>query len=209
MTPGPTFIVKAPGCSKLVKISTISSGNTCGATYWTDGKCEAPMLPDSPWLRVSPAEGILFWSDECEKIAEMHPWKSTSGAAKWDELMFAAEPNEKEYFEALTSGIATTQEKLRYIRMRLWWAGNDPIRRGQTAVLPPVHIENLALLADLLSSSDPNQRLMKADALRELGRFRDAGDLLKCDFPEEYAGAVAIIQALVNAKNSRVSKMTT
>jgi len=66
--------MKAPGCQKPVKFSTIASGNTFGAVYWTDGKREAPMLPDDPWLRKSPTEGVLFWSDECEEIGSIGRW---------------------------------------------------------------------------------------------------------------------------------------
>lgn len=69
MRPGPTLIVKAPGCQSPVKVSTLASGNTFGAVFWTDGKCEAPMLPDHSRLRKHPTEGILFWADECEEIS--------------------------------------------------------------------------------------------------------------------------------------------
>jgi hypothetical protein len=30
---------------------TLASGNTIGARFWTDGKMEAPMLPDQPALQ--------------------------------------------------------------------------------------------------------------------------------------------------------------
>jgi hypothetical protein len=69
MTPGPTRILKTPLLGAIVKVSTICSGNTFGAQYWTDGKREAPMLPDEPWLRLQPETDELFWMDECEQVA--------------------------------------------------------------------------------------------------------------------------------------------
>ena len=44
MLPGPTIIKKCLVCSKSIEHHTIGSGNTFGATFWTDGKREAPML---------------------------------------------------------------------------------------------------------------------------------------------------------------------
>ena len=50
MLPGPTTIKRCPGCKGLLAEGTLASGNTLGATFWTDGKREAPMLPEMPWL---------------------------------------------------------------------------------------------------------------------------------------------------------------
>ncbi|MGC9453108.1 MAG: hypothetical protein ACP5I4_16880 [Oceanipulchritudo sp.] len=107
MLPGPTLIMKAPGCQKPVKFSTIASGNTFGATWWTDGKQEAPMLPDNPWLRKSPSEGVLFWSDACEQIGEIDPFRDDGEEPdpEWEDLEFAETPDEADYFKALLDGL--------------------------------------------------------------------------------------------------------
>ncbi|MFZ4580311.1 MAG: hypothetical protein ACOYOB_18160, partial [Myxococcota bacterium] len=74
MTPGPTIINKCSACAKLVEQATIGSGNTFGATFWTDGKREAPMLPDPLWLVMCPHCQAPLWVDELEVLGEIDPW---------------------------------------------------------------------------------------------------------------------------------------
>jgi hypothetical protein len=208
MTPGPTLIMKAPGCTKPVKFSTIASGNTFGATFWTDGKQEAPMLPDQPWLRKSPSEGVLFWADECEEIGQIDFFcGGEKEKDEWKDLEFAEEPTEADYLAALSSGVANTDEKIRYLRMRLWWTGNDRIRRGESQQLSSLHVRNLEALGALLSDSDPNQRLMKAEVMRELSRYDEALSLLAFTYPGNYARAVTRIRELATSKEARVAKL--
>lgn len=208
MTYGSTLIMKAPGCRKPVKIETTLSGNTFRSTYWTDGKREAPMLPDEPWLRKSPTEGILFWTDECEEIGKMHAFgEENGGKEKWEEVEYAVTPSEADYLAALTSGIANTEEKMRYVRKRLWWTGNDRIRRGDAQPLSEVHVRNLEALALLLPEADPINRLMKAEAMRELSRFDEALSLLAKPFPDQYSSAVKRIRELAASKNATVAKL--
>lgn len=199
--------MKAPGCIKPVKFSTIGSGNTFGVTFWTDGKREAPMLPDEPWLRKSPSEGILFWSDECEKIGQIDFFSDEVENPEWKNLEFAEEPTEADYLAATSNGTASTEEKLRYIRMRLWWSGNDRIRRKEIAQLPQEHIQNLSEFASILSEDDANQRLMKAEVLRELSRFDETLRLLEGDFPDDYQHAVDRIRDLASSQESHVATL--
>ena len=211
MLPGSTLIMKAPGCKQPLKFPTIRSGNTFGATTWTDGKREAPMLPDQPWLRKSPSEGVLFWSDECEKIGQVvSSWfddDDDGDDSEWGNLEFAETPDEADYFTAISNQIANTDEQLRYIRMRLWWSGNDRIRRKELTRLPEEHIQNLTEFAPLLSEEDPNQRLMKAEVLRELSRFDEASRLLEGAFPEDYERTVQRIRDLAASKDSKVASL--
>ena len=201
--------MKAPGCQKPVKFSTIASGNTFGATFWTDGKREAPMLPDNPWLRKSPSEGILFWSDECEEIGSIGGWhaEDEDPHPEWDDLEFAVEPTEADYFEAIENGVGDTTEKLRYLQVRLWWAGNDVIRKNPDKSLPEKHLKNLEALEVLLDEDDPDERLMRAEVCRELGKFDEARQLLDFVYPDDYQVAVGIISGLCEEDNSKVARL--
>lgn len=202
MTPGQNVVLKTRQGGTLVKIATITSGNTLGAQYWTDGKCEAPMLPENPWLRKHPATGELFWRTECEEIAEEDPW-----GAEYAEVPFAETPSLADYQSLLDAGLTDTPKKERYVRTHAWWAANDGVRHGGEAIRTEEDIENLKALAALLDEQDPNQRLMAAEVWRELGSFDRCADLLHFDFPQEYQKAVELIRALAADGKTKVGRL--
>ena len=128
MIPGPNKLLRIPSSGALVKIATIMTGNTFGARFWTDGKREAPMLPEQPWLRCHPGDRQMFWTDECEEVA-------VERDEKYRHVPYTGEPTLQEYRQGLHSAMITTSlEKERYIRIRLWWAANDLVRHGETIV---------------------------------------------------------------------------
>ena len=204
MQPGPNYILKTPITGALVKISSIITGNTFGATFWTDGRCEAPMLPDEPWLRRHPVTDELFWTDECEEIAS----EFRKCDEKYADVEFALAPSLADYRLALSSGIASTPKKERYLRHRFWWAVNDPVRHGEAgASFPPDHRDNLEKLRAFLNESDPEDRIFVAEISRELGEFEKAAALLDFEFPEDFARAVNRIKQLNAEKDVTVRKI--
>jgi hypothetical protein len=208
MTPGPTQILRAPGCQQLVKNSTVGSGNTFGARFWTDGKMDAPMLPDRPWLMKHPTEGVLFWMDEAKEVGEIDSFTEESGEhPEWIALEHVETPDEDDYRKAVRSGIANTTEKLRYVRMRLWWCGNDAIRGSDEGALPDEHLDNLQEFAKLLPEDEADGRLMKAEAYRELGMFEESKQLLNFDFPEEMSFTRSSIRNLVEKGETKVQSV--
>lgn len=187
-------------------ITTICSGNTFGAQYWTDGKREAPMLPDEPWLRRQPETGELFWTVECDEVAED---SEREDAENDRDVPYAKHPSADDYRRALDSGVASTPEKLRYVLMRFWWAANDPVRHGEASMsLPPDFHERLTQLRALLDTSDPNERLMSAEAARQLGDFAAAEELMNFEFPEGYSHAVALITELIGKGDSPLHEIS-
>ena len=187
-------------------VESLESGNTFGAKYWTDGKCEAPMLPDAPWLCRHPDTGELFWTDACDQVAERAIWEKDQLYA---DVPFAEEPMLDDYIRALETGLAAAQEKERYVRVRYWWKSNDPVRQGgDIGGSEDAFRRNLSRLHALLDTSDPNQRLMAAEAARELQNFADSKSLLEYNFPENYSRAVTLIKRLVNEENSQVALLS-
>jgi hypothetical protein len=199
MTPGPTIILKCPDCSKSIEQSTIGSGNTFGATFWTDGKREVPMLPDQPWLIKCPHCKALLWIDELEEIARIEPWDRL---AKFKDAIAYEPPSMDDYIGHLEKGVGSP-DKEHYVRLRLWWDGNDA-RRACDKEIPFSSQEesNLIAFAEMLDEEDPNALVMKAEVMRELGRFDDARALLARSADENLSQAVKIIENLV-AKDDR------
>lgn len=207
MTPGPNIVLKIVYTGTLVKITSIASGNTFGARYWTDGKREAPMLPDSPWLRRHPATNELFWTTDCEQVAEEEPWGRAD--TTYRDVPFALDPTGYDYELVLLSGSACTPEKKRYARMRRWWASNDPVRHGNAEAPPSDGFqENLEKLRELLDVNDPVQRLTAVEVSRQLRDFDTAATLLDFPFPEDYEHAVQFLKKLVGERDFTVRELT-
>lgn len=194
MLPGPTIARRCSSCSKQIAQDTIASGNTRGAIFWTDGKREAPMLPDQPMLVRCPHCHTLVWIDELEELGEI-PWGDRGGRFK-DAINYEL-PSPDNYFAFLAKGIETPDKEL-YVRLRAWWAGNDARRANETEMqISALEASNLTALAQLLDESDPNDLVMKAEIMRELGRFDDARVLLASSDNSHMSQAVPTIKNLV------------
>ena len=208
MTPGPTIIRECSACGKHIAQHTIVSGNTFGARFWTDGKRDAPMLPDQPWLVKCQHCGTLLWIDEQEQVGEIDPWASeTDDSIRFADARPGLTPTLHEYAEFLGAGVSD-RNKERYVRLRVWWAGNDPRREAGTAMqLDSFEAKNLRAFLVLLDEADETDRLMKAEVLRELGEFYDAEKLLATGFDDKLIQAVSIIRGLIQKRSTTVAEM--
>lgn len=208
MTPGPTIIRKCSACGKLIAEHTIDSGNTFGARFWTDGKRDAPMLPDAPWLVKCAHCAALVWIDEQEQVGKVEPWGLLEQyPAEFKDARSLETPSLEGYFAALSTPISDGQKE-RYIRLRAWWAGNDPRREtDQAGPMSDQEIANLRAFLSFLDEADENDRIMKAEALRELRMFTEAKAVLSGSFSDDLAQAAAIIKGLAEHRVAIVQKM--
>ena len=165
------------------------------------------MLPEAPLLCKSPSEGVLFWVKDCEVIAEWYCYSSDSDNPEWKALDEVEPPSEEDYLAALDTGLAETLDRMNYIRKSLWRRGNDHIRRGKRETLSKEHLANLTAYEKMLSTYGDNERLLKAEALRELSRFEEALKLLNHDFSENYRRAANQIRDLTLKSDPKVAEM--
>ena len=61
---------KCPGCARRIKLYRMFSTDTTMAKFWTDGRMEAPLIPDQPEFVKCPFCGVLFWVEKAEILAE-------------------------------------------------------------------------------------------------------------------------------------------
>jgi hypothetical protein len=177
MLPGPTIIKKCLVCSKSIKQHTIESGNTFGATFWTDGKREAPMLPDQPRLVMCSHCNAPLWIDELQELGEIE--YSEDWPQKFKDAIAYKTPSIEDYVALLDKGVSSP-EKEGYVRLRLWWADND-VRRTSATEIPISMREasNMKAFAEMLDETDADDLVMKAEIYRELGCSDDARALLE------------------------------
>lgn len=202
--PAPDLLRECSACRQKLVQHSIVSGNTFGARSWTDGKMVARMLPDWPRIVKCPKCEAVFWFDDAPLLAG----RVTSQNAK-----DGAEPGiltEKDYLDFLARpGLEKSREI--YARCRAWWCANDRDRDGGST---PVKFsvpqqENLQRLLPLLNENLPEERVMKAELLRELGRFPECLGLLSDPKAVASVGLPArVIQNLATLGIRRVHLVT-
>lgn len=205
MTYGPDKILCLPRSGTLTRISTLASGNTFGATQWTDGRQVIPMLPDDPWLRLHRPTGEFFWTDECEEAGED---LSEEDHERWEGVAYADDPTPEDLWHALEQCVTHSEEKLRYLRVWLWWKQNDTVR--ETGRLQADADQFRVNALEIIRTSDldnPNQRLMAAEAARNIGEFGQALSLLGAEFPAAYEHAVEKIRTLALQQDRLVRQL--
>ena len=199
---GPDIIRECPKCNVHLKQHTTTSGNTFGASFWTDGKMLAPMLPDRPWLVKCPKCGSLLWIDEAKKIERQDRFEKEK---KWPNAVEPSLPSEEDFLTVLSENKLAKKKKL-YARRRAWWAANDAIRTNPNATIrfSPAQEKNLQALSNLMDEKDPGQRITKAEILRELGKFNECITLLAQPFDRDHHSKVAAFIMNLAEKKSRI-----
>ena len=185
MFPGTPNIKICLDCDGLIKEGVLLSGNTFGADFYTDGKMEAPMLPEQHALFKCPHCQSLMWSDDLQII----------DSDELDEQVNVTPylvPNFDEYLYKLKDGDIDKEE---YLRVKAWHAGNDQRRKNNTKQeLSIDEVDNLKKLGDILGLSD-DELIYKAEIKRELSLFSESIDLLK-DFNDFSMDVVHTIRRL-------------
>jgi hypothetical protein len=209
MIPGPDIVIACPHCGYLARRHTLISGNTVGAILWSDGKQEAPMLPEFPEVVKCRGCKRFYWVNEAEVKGELELFGAASKRVpeEWERAEAIEHLTIEEYIEALDAGMGNDVKKERYLRVHFWWAVNDLVRRNANAQIPTRYVrklhENLAKLSALLDERDPRDRIMKAEIARETGDFAQAVRLLE-SVPPNFGWIADKIMELAKKKISVV-----
>ncbi len=146
------------------------SGNTIGQTLWSDNKTIAPMLPKVSFVQKCP---------HCGKYYLLSRQETEYGKTYSFEL---GELNYEEIKEAWSmlkeTEDLTENEKLNILIMQVW-AFNDSYTRENETTAPKDEQAYIKGIIELLLKLDNVDDLLKAEFLRETGRFEEALELLK------------------------------
>lgn len=149
MLPGPMLIKRCDACDGLFKQRTLTSGNTCGATFWTDGKMGAPMLPRTPLLIRCPHCSSILWTKSLREVDSYPTYRGflifEDDEAVGNSKRAAIERKEKAYeslpffalatFEdlnAFADGAGLSSEEELIVRRQAWLTGNDSRRHSDS-----------------------------------------------------------------------------
>lgn len=212
MMPGPDQVIACPSCQGIAKYGTLMSGNTFGARVWTDGKQDAPMLPQPPAVVRCGHCHAFYWLEDAKKVGLMESWSEPAQdvPAAWQSAEEVQEPGESEYYEAIRAGLARNQEQERALRILAWWRSNDAFRDMGEAVVSAdrlseaERISNLQALLLLLNGNDDGILIMRAEALRELGMWQEAEEVLGHIRSDGYSDVASQIRALCRSQDACV-----
>ena len=226
---GPDLIKQCSHCNNHFLEPTLESCNNIGAIYWTDGRSYMPMSPETPALVKCPHCGHILWLDDAPVLAKK--WSSEQSSECINAPYYQG-LNEQEYLA--TAQINTDYWIVRLCRVRAWWAANDRFRvdKGEvpSSPLSEESRQNKESLYTLLSKGSPKKRLsvrkigiflgllrrprtdvedrlMRAELARELGRFEEAKRLLLTKYYSEYQHLVKRIWELANLRDVRVANV--
>lgn len=167
---GTCELALCPHCGSKKEIIRLQSGNSIGATLWSDARYVAPMLPEISPVQKCPTCGHFFLLSkvECEKgnnVSYEEGWLS------FDDSIAA--------FKELNNG---RTDRLELLTIIITWAYNDMFRNNieptpeQSSVFKDIISENLK--RNIFSYN----KMFRAELYREIGRFDESIRLLNGSF---------------------------
>jgi hypothetical protein len=210
---GPNRIIACPYCSAIAQHRTMDSGNTLGVVVWTDGRQYAPMLVEPPAVVKCHACAKCYWLAEAEEVGAVpRDFRAKAPVPEdWAKAPEVNEPSANDYLDAIGAGLAKDVAQERSLRLLAWWRANDSAREWRfaaevTPASPDGFRRNLLRLADLLTDHNDNDRLMRAEALRELVDFAAAKNALR-EVSTDLGWVADQIRRYCAAKDTRIHKL--
>ena len=162
----------------------------CRKMFWVADATRLGVIPKASrighWSKTRRvlAHIVGRWEDDFAQDAAWHAVPSG-----WHSALRIETPDGGDLWTALVEGAADTDERERYLRTRLWWAGNHPLR-GYTSESPmDAHQarNNKARLLELIQSVPAARRqpLIEIELLRETGQFEAAIERLENLVPSD------------------------
>lgn len=166
MTPAHATILQCPHCGGKKEVFQFASGNTFGATQWSDCKQIAPMLPRVSFVQRCPQCGHYYFYTQEVVCGESNDYSGNLGDLPY------------EYLKEALKELQPTGENEFTLRLMLVWAFNDRYGTKERTEIPTdewnyfeVNVRNLLLLVQ--------EDLLKAELHREIGEYTEAMKILE------------------------------
>lgn len=181
---GDDLICKCPDCNTLFVRRTLMSYTSHGSAAWTDGYRSEVFFYLEPLIARCPGCRDWFVLEKAETLFHLPP---TADYGEMIVLDTGDNNTADDYISALAGNRCAGIEK--ELRLRLLWRLNADRRRSPKTDPPDMSAElhdNLERLLDLLG---PEESILRAEILRELGDFEEAQEVLG-DADGEWAESV-------------------
>lgn len=180
MIPGPANILSCPFCGGTKEVMSLVSGNTCGATVWSDTRRDYPMLPEVSPIQECPHCHKFYFIEQAKHEYSKDPNSEMSSFKKLGKLTYPQLVRAKKQMETLS--LVKMQRWI--LNHQIFMAFNDSFRREPEKVTFPPREEDIQIykdtIAELLDGIDQSEdyELFHAELLRESGRFEEAKEVL-------------------------------
>ncbi len=177
MIPAYPLLFSCPRCGQPKAITNITSGNTFGGTWWSDAWHHYPMLPEPSPVQHCASCGHYYFLYGLKPLKSDEWIDSDLGDLSYSECL--------EALEQFTSFADEDDEiTLRLLTLHSFNSEHHrlPARCGRpSTAASPEHAalfrSNAERLLELCLPKE-NMRLLCVEIMRELGRFREACELL-------------------------------
>ena len=203
--------------------SSILTCPHCGTTFWREDASIDQSMPyfefDKKDRHLSTAtkahrldfpelvEQRIWRTPEQEKYVRIRAWWVWNDDDRKHARPGRPSPEAEADLKRLVERLGHPNADL-LVDLQSWWnkrkASRENVPLGNT--LPEVAVANLERLLDLLGQTGEDA-VIKAEILRELGRFEDCLAELGRTFDDGYARALSVIRKLAHEGNRRVSRI--
>lgn len=200
-----------PCCGHPKKMTPIISGNFFGASLWSDGVGHYPMLLSDPDIIKCELCNSFFWFKDRLDIEIKEHSKIGMKISKVADKV--TQSTVLQYYEAIESNFCKSKEIEKKLRIAAWRRWNDTLRgySDRTMYSIPNRRElwkyNLTELLKLLDENKDEESVIKAEILRNLGRFDEAKILLKKNHNPKYHNLITQILEFCNNRESSVKRI--
>lgn len=200
MNPGHPLLLKCPFCGNEKEVLTLLSGNTFRGQQWSDWRRKFPMLPEVSSIQKCPSCGMYYFTDKVDRRQATEGYSFETGELTYEEFKEAAGQ----------FGGTLSLEEWHNLEVLLVWAYNDKYNREDMEITEaPIEEQEYinSILDNLIVLSQTD--VIKAEYLRERGRFDEALDILdKCCPEEDYLrGIVERMKTYAKEKNTIAFKI--
>jgi hypothetical protein len=219
MLPGPILLYRCTSCDGLFSRRTLSSGNTLGAQFRSDGQMKARMLPQTPPLVVCPHCNAVFCMLGAEHVIEYRNYFPGWGfmGEPTPEAVASKKAQEalaQQYRDVPGYELASLSQCLQYVqrqkmsgyekqlRKYTWQRVNDE-RLNTPRAFTAIEANNLESLLHSWQSDREESVLLKSEMLRELGQFDAAAAVLDRDFSSDVEAQAEQIMLAIEGKDAQ------
>jgi tetratricopeptide (TPR) repeat protein len=160
------------------------------------------------------AEEVGQYSRFSRGIGFEHPDKEET-PAEWKRAPRVKAPKEDDFYKAIDEGLPENKQEEKNLRLTAWWQSNDRCRNGFSFIeikkdfpAPEEREKNMEKLLELLDRTNPNDQIMAAEILRQLGRFDEALEVLKKLDRDDYGEVLVQLEDFCDGNQTSVQKLT-